>query len=151
MEGKRYLTRDDILKSLLASFLGVLGVAMVAIVRKVFGNSEELLKTEARVDMSEDALERLEKNQLTRESVREAIDEALDRRDKAAVERKKEYDRIRLLELKKAMLEVAEKKQKDTREQLERMVPRVVRETLRETRRQEPLREEEEEEGRTGL
>lgn len=78
---------------------------------------------------------KLDEGQLTRDCVREVIDEALDKRDVAAAERRQHFDETLALKIKAAVRDGQAECQRQTRLDLESMVPRIVHEVVQQTTR----------------
>ena len=108
------MTADDILGWIVKGLVGILTAAVVALTRSVLGNRErvkileEKLAGRERVKVLEVKVEELEERldaAITKEDIRELLDEALARRDKVAVERRREWEKRHLLEIKSAVQE----------------------------------------------
>jgi Fe2+ transport system protein B len=70
----------------------------------------------------------LETRMLNKEDVRVVVDQALERYRQDHAERRKEWDRALTAEIRSAIVESASAQRAITAEQIERLVPRVVRE-----------------------
>ena len=111
------MTVDDGLKAAFASVLGVLIGAVGWLVSRVMGNREaSLLHTQEIAQVKVDVA-LLKKEALTQETVRQVVEAALDRRDRQNNEKRMEWDRRTQLEIKATV-----------REEVEKMLPRFVKE-----------------------
>ena len=121
------MTGDDIVKTLFGAALTILTGLVGWVLAKVFGSEKAIVELKKDTEVASVERRRLEKEiqdledkQLTQECVRRALDEALDRRDIQAMQRRQEWDERLSLQI-----------QHVTGEQIERLVPRIVKEVLR--------------------
>lgn len=122
---------DDGLKTTILGFvLTTLAGAVGWLIRRVLGNREEIVQLKAEVA-------RLKESQISVECVREVIEDALSKRDAVAIERRAQWDERLTLKIQQAVSQGVQECQDRTKAELERMVPRIVRETLHQTRRME--------------
>jgi hypothetical protein len=113
------MTIDDAVKAVFGAILTGLASAVAWLIAKVLGNREAILVQQEKLRTLEGVVGDLQRNQITKDSVREAIEQALDRRDRANNERREEWDRRTALEIKQTVAV-----------ELERIVPRIVREVM---------------------
>jgi uncharacterized protein YlxW (UPF0749 family) len=111
------MTADDAIKSTLAALLAGLVAAVTWLVSTVLGGKEKIVLLEARLKSQEDRVEEIRREQVTVECVREVIEEALEKRDKVAEQRREEWAKTRQLETKAVI-----------QEELDKLVPRLARE-----------------------
>lgn len=132
------MTSDEALKTIFGSLLTALGVMVSWLARSVLGSREALIVARDRLDYLEEEMRATKATRLTQESVREVVEEALAHRDVESERRRADRDKRLALELRQAVLQGANECQRQTREEMERMVPRIVREVLSQTRRHRP-------------
>lgn len=96
------MTLDDAFKAIASAMITALSSVAAWLAHRVVADREEIIKLQGKVDHLESV------TLLTLEDVRDAIDEALDRRDKAHEERRREWDRRLSLEIRAAVREVCD-------------------------------------------
>lgn len=107
------MTLEDAAKAIGGILLSVLSAITGWLFKRVLDDREDLILLKSKVE----GLEKDQAAQVTQECVREAVEEALDRRDKQAAERRVEWDRRQALEIKQAV-----------GEEMEKMMPKIIRE-----------------------
>ena len=111
------MTADDAVKATFGAALAALFAAVTWLVNTVLGGEKKLLLLEAKVAIQEARVAEIKAGQVTVECVREVIEEALEKRDKIAEQRREEWGKTRQLETKAAI-----------QEELDKLVPRLARE-----------------------
>lgn len=120
------MTLDDAFKSVFGALLTGLLAAVAWLTSKVLTNREESVKQKEQIaDLEEKA-----SKQLTPEDVRQVIESALAKRDKAAEERRSHWDRLLTLQIRESVMTGIRECQSMTKQELELMVPRIVREAI---------------------
>lgn len=104
------MTADEVIKGVVGLVLTAIGGVVSWLVKRVLDDREEIIMLKSKV-------EHLDKEKITQECVREVVEEALEKRDKQAEERRKEWDRRQHLEIRQAVSE-----------EIDKLVPRLVRE-----------------------
>ncbi len=111
------MTADEIFKWI----FGVLSTCLAAVVAWLAGstikNREQLISQAGKIERLEADIVALKASQITEDCVREVIDEALEKRDKLAEQRRGEWHRLNILE-------TGEK----VREELNKLIPRLLEE-----------------------
>ena len=97
------MTNDDILKTVFGSVLAGIGVVVGWLFRKVLGTEKNSSHNSYRLETLEKKVKEIDTEQLTKEDVREIIDAALDRRDAQAAERRTEWNKTLVLQVKQAV------------------------------------------------
>lgn len=95
------MTSDDVVKGALGLVLTLLSGLVTWLMKTVMGNREELVLLKARVEQ----LEKVNTTAVSADQIRVAIDEALVKRDKAGLERRMEWERRFVLEIKNLLHE----------------------------------------------
>lgn len=126
---------EETFKALLTAALAALGASVAWTINKVLGNREDNLIQREQIRELEVKLTSLKDNQLSLESVRSVIEEALRSRDRQAQERRQQWDKALTLEIERAVIEGVKTCQNETKRELEQIVPRIVRDTIQQTRR----------------
>lgn len=128
---------DNLATALVAAFLAGLTTAVGWVIARVLGAREDSLvlqgkvvSLEAKVASLESELKTHQSSAITQECVRAVIEEALSRRDASAAERRQAWDERLALKVEAAVVAGVQTCQAQTRVELERMVPRIVREVL---------------------
>jgi IS4 transposase len=105
-------TVDDstLWEKILTGMIAIIGGVATWLARRVIQDREELIMLKGRV-------ENLEKDRITQECVREVIESVLEKRDKVAEERRKEWDRRQSLEIKQAV-----------HDEIEKLTPKIINE-----------------------
>lgn len=129
------MTLEEVTKAAVGTLVAALGAVTGWLARVVVGNRAALIESQAKVATLEAKVASLESRQLTREDLRAAIEDALNRRDDQARERRGEWDRRLALEIRQAVTESVVECQRLTRAEIEQMVPRIVREVLGQQKR----------------
>ncbi len=118
------MSGDEILKVVFGVILTAIVAAVGWLVNKVLTNREGVKVLEVKV-------EGLEKEQLTQECVRIVIDESLKKRDLIAQERREVWDEKLTTQIKLAVMEGVNECQAQTREELDKLIPRIIDEVFR--------------------
>lgn len=124
------MTQDDIIKSIFGVILTTLVAAFWWVTNKVLKNREDNVQQASKLGELEGRLTSMEKKQLTKEDIRDVIQGALSTRDANNLERRKEWNETLTLRIEKAVHEGVNQCHQNTREEIELMVPRLVREIL---------------------
>ncbi len=103
------MSDDGIKTTILSAVLAALTGAIGWLVTKVLGNEKDLVKQDARLGAVECDVAELKDGQLTQDCVRDVVDNALERRDRIAEERRREWDRRLALEIRAAVHEEVER------------------------------------------
>lgn len=111
------MTADDLLKTCLSVVLAAVSAVVAWLVKTTLGTRDDALRLGEKVRVLEHAVEELKKEALTVECIREVVEGALDRRDDALAERRIEWDKMHTLEIRQVVAD-----------ELERMLPRIIRE-----------------------
>lgn len=99
------MTIDNLTKTVFGALLGFLTAVMTWMVRSTSRNRETSLVNKMKQEALEKRVGDLEEKALTKESVREVIENALAKRDAIAVERRAEWNEHLALQLKQAVAE----------------------------------------------
>lgn len=126
---------EDFKNTVLGVVLATLVGAVAGLFKKVNSNGEAVLLHAAKLEALQIEVKRLDVAQVTQECVREVIEESLTKRDAAAQERREQWDENLTLRIEKAVVAGVRECQALTKAELERMVPRIVREVLTQTGR----------------
>lgn len=100
---------DDVFKIGLGAVVTGIGGVVSWLVKGNLSNRETAIVTEQRLKALEDAMQEAKKSQITREEVREEIDDALLRRDKVNVERRSEWEKRLNLEIRESVRQEVKK------------------------------------------
>lgn len=111
------MTADDIIKTVFGVVLTIVVAAGSWILGKVLGHGDASILQGAKIKELEAKVEKLEKSQMTTESVREVVEKALEKRDASVSERRTEFQRVHMLEMRTIV-----------GEELEKLIPRIIRE-----------------------
>jgi hypothetical protein len=111
------VTGEDFAKGFVGIlFAGLLG-AVSWLLGTVLGHRDSITKLTMKVETLEADMKKAKEEQVTRECVREEIENALEKRDKLAETKRMEYARLRKLETKEII-----------DEKLEQLIPRIAHE-----------------------
>lgn len=87
--------------------MAIIGVCLTGVtgglswlILKVLGQGETIVKLETKIESLQNKLEEVTKSALTQECVTEAIEKALDKRDRVADDRRREWDKRTSMEIK---------------------------------------------------
>lgn len=130
--------------AIFTAILAILTAAVAWLVSRVLGSREDALELRGKLDamtVKADALtarvavlegehKAFKADALTTEGVRKVMEQALSARDAVAFERRKEWDERLSLKIEASVLNGLQKCEANTKTELERMVPRIVREVL---------------------
>lgn len=100
----------SIFKALMGLFSAVITFVVLGVIKSALGSEKKIVQLEA-------AVEELRKVQINKESVQDAIEKVLEKRDKTAEQRHAERNKLHALEMREAI-----------REELRKITPEIVRE-----------------------
>lgn len=118
------MTLDETLKVAAGTFAALTGAALTWLVRSVLGNRETISTFGLRIKS-------LEASQVSKEDVRQVVEQALDRRAVEDDRRRQEHDALLAAQVREAVSEGTRECRSLDAHNLERLVPRIVHETLR--------------------
>lgn len=127
------MTQDDAIKAIFGAILTTLVGAFWWVTNKVLKNREDNVQQASKLGELEGRLISMEKKQLTKEDIREVIQGALSARDLSNQERRKEWDETLTLRIEKAVHEGVTQCHQNTKEEIELMVPRLMKELMEQT------------------
>ena len=118
------MTGDDVFKAAVGAILGAFTGVVGWLVRALLKVREDALTQGERLKMLGAKVERIDGEQLDKETVRGLLEETNAKRDAAAFERRKEFDRRLALEIKREVQEGVAQCRRDTAEDMERLFRR---------------------------
>ena len=120
---------DDALKVTFGSLIAALIAAVAKLFDRVRTNREDNVAQAERIADLQVKVD----GQLTTEQVRAVIDDALNKRDVIAAERRQQWDDLLTFKIRQAVMDGVQQCQLQTKQELEELVPRIIRRTLEET------------------
>lgn len=129
------MTLEDAIKALGGLVVAALSAAVGWLWRMVQKNREDNVRQEEQIRDLSRQVEEDRRGRLTKEDVREVIYQALGARDAHNAERNNQWNEALTARIEKAVLTGVNECQAQTRDELERLVPRIVREVISQTGR----------------
>lgn len=129
------MTLDDGIKAVGGIVLTALAGAVGWLWRLVLTNREDNVRQAEQLADVRRQLDEERAARLTKEDVRDVIDHALSARDKHGADRRQEYNEALTLRIKQAVLEGVSECQAQTRDEIDRLVPRIADEVAARTGR----------------